>query len=46
MELAFEVQANLQQFSSVNVVVDDSLFGPQQVPGGWEWADMTFDYGL
>ncbi len=28
-----------------NVVVDDTLFGPQSVPGGWEWADMTFDYG-
>ncbi len=30
---------------TINVRVDDSLFGPQVVPGGWEWADMAFDYG-
>ena len=31
--------------SSYHVVVDDSLFGPQDVPGGWEYGDMNYDYG-
>ena len=28
-----------------SVVVDGTLFGPQSVPGGWEWGDLAYDYG-
>lgn len=30
---------------NVQLVIDDSYFGFQSCPGGWEWADMFFDYG-
>lgn len=42
--LAKYLQANLP-IRDLNLVVDDSLFGSQDVPDGWEWADMWFDYG-
>lgn len=35
----------LSKVPSVDVVVDDTLFGPQDCPEGWEWGDMTEDYG-
>jgi D-alanyl-D-alanine carboxypeptidase/D-alanyl-D-alanine-endopeptidase (penicillin-binding protein 4) len=33
------------QGTTQTIVVDDSLFGTQDVPGGWEWGDMFYDYG-